>query len=331
MQTLEPLVVPSDIGCTLARLVGDYEGPLRRFVCSTEETQSIVNKPEIMGVQYTEYLERGMAKILRAYKAYQPFPIEEEHTDVLHFLRGGLNFGLREALYDAYGWNRTRASFLSSQRAQDKLQRWYIQENSYRKIAVGKGSSLFCADVVATGVTLEHGLETLTEILQKNGSSIRSFHFFTIGCHKTEKVLEHFHTLWKKVFPDFFGIDLFYIEGKFHLADSKTATRIKIQGTDLLRLDSPLMPAFIAAQEQSVTPALERCTIYDAGSRAYDTDEYRKDVVEYWSEVLALAEQGVTTQEYLHERYPEASPELRALAEATPLRDICKERIHTLR
>lgn len=327
MQTLEPIAVSNNAALALSQIRGDYEGPLRRYVFSTTETRAIVNKPEVMGMEYTEKLEDAMVHLLQGFKPLHFTDIRENQADVFNFLRGGLNFGLRHALHRAYGWNLHRSSFMSSQRARDEKGRWYITENGYRKITIAKGSIIFCGDVVATGVTLESGLDALTQEIAKRGASIRYFHFFTIGCHKAEKILQEYEKIWSKTFADFEGIDIFYVEGKFHLADSKTPVRIKWQGTDLLRRDSILMPEFARSQDESVAYALERCTIYDAGSRAYDVEEYTADVRGYWEQVLSLAKQGVTTEEYLQERFPEASDGLRRQASREPLQDLCKARL----
>lgn len=326
MQSLD-FLPSSDPAVRIARIVGDYEDPIRRFAFSTAETRDIVNKPEVMGMEYTEKLEDAMTHLLTGFRPHFFKDIAEDQADVFHFLRGGLNFGLRNALHRAYGWNLHRSSFMSSQRAKDDDGRWYITEDSYRKITIAKGAVVFCGDVVATGVTLESGLQALTEEVARRGASIRYFHFFTIGCHKAEKILEEYYKLWKKTFPDFEGIDVFYVEGKFHLADSKTPVSIKLQGTDLLRRDSVLMPELAASQDDALAYALERCTIYDAGSRAYDIEEYAGDVREYWEQVEKLAEGGMTAAAYLEERYPEASPALRAKAAAADLRALATERV----
>lgn len=320
--TLLPTTEP---GIELARIDGDYDGPLRRYVFSTPQTAEIVNRPEVMGVEYTEKLEEGMAAFFRAMRDEYGQYVDSS-VNVLHFLRGGLNFGIREALQRAYGWNLHGSTYVSSQRDKDETGRWYVREDSYRKCTIRRGSVVFCGDVVATGVTLESGLRTLTRIVRESEASIRRFVFVTIGCHKAEKVIGHFHDAWKKEFPDFEGADVVYVEGKFHLADSKTDVSIKLQGTDLLRRDCLLMPAFIRHQEEELSYALERCTIYDAGSRAFDVAEYREDVAHYWSQVQALAEKGMTAEQYLAERYPEASTMLIGTAKKADLVTLAAQR-----
>ena len=50
---------------------------------------------------------------------------------------------------------------------------------------------------------------------------------------------------------------------------------------------------------------MERCTIYDAGSRSFDVPEYIKDVIEYWEEVEKLSKDGFTLFDALKERWNE--------------------------
>ena len=119
MQTLAPVAVSNPDALSLARIQGDYDGPVRRFVFSTQGTADIVNKPEVMGVEYTEKLEDGVTAFLTGFQPQLPIDIDDRHGNVLHFLRGGLNFGIREALARAYGWNLHGATYISSQRDRD--------------------------------------------------------------------------------------------------------------------------------------------------------------------------------------------------------------------
>ena len=66
-----------------------------------------------------------------------------------------------------------------------------------------------------------------------------------------------------------------------------------------------MAPEFIESQYEDPSYPLERCTIYDAGSRAFWVREYANDVLNYWKQVLDLAASGVTFLEYLAQRFPE--------------------------
>ena len=288
---------------SLYKLPSKHE-KLNCWVFSTPETRAIVNDSSVLGVDYTDKLQTGIVEFLKAFQLELGNEIKSKRVNVLNFLRGGLNFELRPALNKAFGWNDHGSTFLSSQRSVDKNGHWFVKEDSYHKVTIEKHNIIFCGDVVATGVTVDHGLERLTQIVKERGGSIKRMTFFTIGCHKTEIILAKDDAICSDIFSDFERIDVVYIEGRFHLASPETKTRIKIYGTDLMHRDGILAPELIESQYQNPSYALERCAIYDAGSRAFHISEYLQDVKEYWQHVLEFAEQGTTTEEYLAERAP---------------------------
>lgn len=279
-------------------------GEVTSWIFTSPETRSIVNDTLVYGIRYTQNLQVGLTKFLQLFADQLPENISSQKGNVLHFLRGGLNFELRTALYNAYGWNDYGSTFLSSQRGVDENGKWFVKEDAYHKVTIEKHAIIFCGDVVATGVTLDYGLEKLTQLVKERGGSIRRFIFFTFGCHKAASILKKYATLWSEIFSDFEGIDLVYLEGDFHLANPETETRIKIYGTDLMHRGAVLAPELIASQYENIVYSLERCAIYDAGSRAFYVTEYIADVLEYWQEVKVLADDGVTTKIYLEERAP---------------------------
>jgi hypothetical protein len=297
---------------------------------SSEPTRKIINDPTVIGMEYTDGLRESLNLCLKVYRSYLPIKLKESDVNVVNFLRGGLNFGLREALSSAYKFNLHGTSFLSSQRDVDNEGRWFIKEDSYEKVTAGKGSVIFIADVVATGVTLDHALMRLTKIIKQNKGSIRYVIFFAIGCHKAEKILQKYHEIWTHTFSDYEGTDLIYVEGKFHLADSKTPVETKIQGTDLMKYESFMSPELIKSEQAHLLYALERCVIYDAGSRAFEVSKHIEDVIEYWQENLERANEGLNSESLLKERYPEASEALKNKARKQDLKKLCLNHIKNL-
>lgn len=284
---------------------GDYNSAVKRYVVSTAESRAICNRPELVGCEYTNHLEAAVTKAFSQAPFRQELQSHEEHrVCVLNFLRGGLNFGIRGALHTAFGMNRHTSAFMSSQRSKTSDGRWQVREDMYRKLEIPSGSFIIAGDVVATGITMENGLDVLVQHLESIASSIRHIVFFTIGCHKLEKVLSDLDTRLRATFSDYESAHAVYFEGKFKLVDSKTKLRIGIQGTDLIRSDSLIAPEFEASQWDDVAFPLERCTIYDAGSRAFDVPRYIDDVLEYWEEVATLASQGLSLNEAIEERFP---------------------------
>ncbi|NOY27826.1 MAG: hypothetical protein GXP62_18335 [Oligoflexia bacterium] len=284
---------------------GDHQGAVERYVVSTAGTRNICNQPELLGVAFNLALQASMTTALvtapfRSVLDQHP----EERVCVVSFLRGGLNFELRRALHSAYGFNRHSSAFMSSQRYREDG-RWSVKEDMYRKLDIPKDAVLIMGDVVATGVTMENGLRVIIDHIVKIGGSVRSLVFFTIGCHKAEKALAAIDTRLRQAFPDYQRTVLIYLEGKFKLVDSKAELRIGIPGTDLVRRGALLSPELEASQYDRPGYLVERCAIYDAGSRAFDIPHYAQDVVGYWQQVLAFAKDGWTLGDALLERWPQ--------------------------
>ncbi|NLW94861.1 MAG: hypothetical protein GXY35_09760 [Chlamydiae bacterium] len=287
-------------------LKGEYGDSLTRYIASTPQSRLLLNSPEIVGVRYTDLLEDAVVAVLANLPAASSLRRLDPRTiGVIHFLRGSLNFGMRRALARAYGFNVHCSSFITSQRERDAYGRWFIKDNQYRKIAIPPHATLFFADVIATGVTISNGLEIIVQLAKNSGAPIRQIVFFTIGCHKLEKLLREYSRRLKEIFPGYERTVAVYLEGKFHLADSKTAVRIKLQGTDLMRHPAILAPEFELAQYERLSSALERCVVYDAGTRAFDADDYLRKLEAYWEEVRRQAGKGWTLEEALRERWPE--------------------------
>lgn len=299
-------LVKKNTKAVIYELKGEYGDSLVRYVASTPEGREVCNRPEVVGVRYTDLLESALVSILTNFPLAPALRrLDPRSIGIIHFLRGSLNFGMRRALSRAYGFNTHSSSFITSQRERDKYGRWFIQDNQYRKILIPHDGTLFFADVIATGITISNGMDIIVNLAKNGGTPIRQVYFFTIGCHKLEKLLRGYHALLRQLFPRYERTCAVYLEGKFHLADSKTAVRVKIQGTDLMRNPSLLTPEFELAQYESIYHPLERCVIYDAGTRAFDIEDYMRKLEAYWRELRHLAENGWTLEGALRERWPE--------------------------
>lgn len=283
----------------LAELPADHN--LRQLLVSSPESRAICNDPLVLGVKYTKLLQRACAKALFALSAQGIVSLAEQNCVVLNILRGGLNFGLRDALADGLGWNIHRSSFLSAQR-QGAGNEWFITERSYKKLELPKQAQVVFGDVVATGSSLRYALSELRSHAERTGESIKSCLFFTIGGEQSYLALREYADLFEEIY-------IIYLEGVFAVPSASTGLRIQIEGTDLLRRDSILADPFAESQYDNPAYPLERCTIYDAGSRAFSVHEYLDDVIHYWTQVQTLANQGVDYTQYLLERYPSADRE----------------------
>lgn len=280
---------------------------LNRYIISTPGTREICNDPQICGIEYTNKVRKACTKVLEAFPLFSTIHLDESKTMVLNVLRGGLNFGLREALADSYNWNTHSTSFISAQRARknQNSEEWHIIESDYKKLYLPDKCNIVFGDVVATGTSLLHALRLIVREAKDNGKEIENMVFFTFGGGRSEDILNEITAICHKEFGSFKGADLFYIEGRFVVPDKDTPVSIKLTGTDLIRRDALMAPEFIHSQYELPFYPLERCVIYDAGSRAFWIREYVADVIEYWEETKALAAEGISFADLLAERFPE--------------------------
>lgn len=291
-------------GCALYQLPGDE---IRELVCTTPGTRAICNDPFVCGVEYTQRLRAACGRVFQLLTTRRLWEFDESRVVVLNILRGGLNFGLREALYESIGCRYHNSAFISAQRARSSAspRDWVITEDAYQKLTLHGATDLVFGDVVATGTSLEHAVTRVVATAVKQHASIASILFLTIGSSRSSEILRQLTRLCRAQFPDFRGAAVVYLEGVFQKATVDTAMSIKIEGTDLLRTGGVLAPEFLASQYESPAFPIERCTIYDAGSRAFDLTEYFADVRGYWQANLALAGSGMTYRQLLAERMPE--------------------------
>lgn len=278
-------------------------GAVEEYLASAPGTRRIANDPMLLGVEYTLALRQSCADVLRA----DSFGLVERETHVLNILRGGLNFGLREALHLAFGWNRHATDFLSAQRT-NGADGWRIDESSYRKLSFAGDVSLVLGDVVATGTSLRHALGVTIERIAQQGAALRRIVLFTFGGERATDVLVEMDERCRRIFPGYDRSVVVYFEGRFRMATEETPLTIRIPETDLVRRDATLAPEFVESQYEDPAFPIERCAIYDAGSRAFLPDEHLADVADYWRQTLALARTGVTYAQLLAERFPGLDP-----------------------
>ncbi|MCD6412752.1 MAG: hypothetical protein J7L54_01210 [Elusimicrobia bacterium] len=267
---------------------------VERFVVSTDETAEILNKPEICGFEYVSNLRKGLENLLSSSFGRKFFSrFRDGEISVLHFLRGGLNFGLLELFYGAFGFSRINASFMTSQRFK-KGGRWMIKHDQYRKFALEGVKTIIAADVIATGTTLKNGFDYL---LGETRGKFENFVFFTIGTPYAEKIISEYCEKFRKRNRKF-SAAVFYLEGRFNLVGEKKTFPFGIPGTDLVKKDALLAPEF--EMSQTTAALFERCVIYDVGARAFNWRKHFEDVLDYWKQ---LSRSGISAEEIYRRKW----------------------------
>lgn len=284
----------------LALYTLESDSPVTQLMASTPETRALCNRPEITGLPVTAALRTALTRVLARHAELGLAAPAAGEAGLLTIMRGGMTFGLREALADSCGLDRATLSFVTAERFRDGGQ-WRIRQDQYRSYALPARGVLYLADVVATGTTLGHVLDQLLPVLRSSGTQLRALVVFTIGSAAAEKVLARFHKrAQQELGPGYERTVLVYLEGRFGLAGEVKTPVIAEPGTDLLRFPALLTPEFELSQFERLSFPLERCVVYDLAQRCCDPQAHLAAVRKYWQRLMEL---GITCEEAFRERW----------------------------
>lgn len=191
---------------------------------------------------------------------------------------------MSDALKKAFGYKWHSSSYLSSQRVL-KEGKFEVSDDYYRKFVVPDDATVYTADIVASGVSIDNGIDYIYNYMQANGHMLKNFFFITIGCVEAERVLARWHKRFKETFPDYGETLVIYPEGRFGLATENTPLTNKIPLTDLIKSykeGALLSPEYEHSQFDRVITALEACAIYDGGKKGFEPINHIKDILEFW-------------------------------------------------
>lgn len=275
----------------------------KRYAVSTRATRDLMNFPEVINCDFTNLMQNGITNALKGINVLERISeINSRSVNVYHILRGGLNFRVVDALKKAFGYKWHSSSYTTSQRVL-KDGRYKVSEDSYRKFVVPDNATVYTADIVASGVSIENGVDFIFQYMRTKKHSLRNFIFITIGCIEAERVLARYHQQFKEYFPDYQETYVIYLEGRFGLATEKTPFTHKMPYTDLIKSykeGALLTPEYEHSQFDRVITALEACAIYDGGKKGFEPLNHIQDVLEYWEKQhdSAVAESWPIWREY---------------------------------
>ncbi|MCK5201892.1 MAG: hypothetical protein KAR21_26240, partial [Spirochaetales bacterium] len=266
---------------------------LKRYVVSTSNTRNMLNFPEIVNSDFTNLMKNGITNTLKGLNNIEHLSsVSSKQVNVYHILRGGLNFEMRNALHKAFGYKWHSSSYISSQR-HEKDGEFAIADDSYRKFQIPDNATVYSADIVASGASLDNSLHFLDNYLTTENLRIKNFIFVTIGCSKAEDVLEKWDLNFKKNHPEYEKTILIYIEGRFALGNKKLPLYNVLPNTDLLKnykFGALLTPEYEFSQFEKMIIPLEACAIYDGGKKSFEPVQHIMDILEFWEKQEKSAE-----------------------------------------
>ncbi len=281
---------------------------IHRYVISTRDTRNMMNFPEIINCDFTALMRNGITNALKSLNHLEKLSmINSRNVNVYHILRGGLNFQLRDVLRKAFGYKWHSSSYIYSQRVKEGVG-FVISEDTYRKFEVPDEATVYSADIVASGASLDNSLVYLEKYMETKKLKLKNFVFITIGGKRAEDVLNRWDKRFKEAHPGYEKTILIYLEGRFALGDSDTPLKNVLPDTDLLRnykFGALLSPEFEHSQFEKMIIALEGCVIYDGGKKAFEPVNHIIDVLEFWEKQksYAVAEKVSLWDEY-NARFP---------------------------
>lgn len=281
---------------------------LNRFVASTSDTRNMLNFPEIVNSDFTNLMKNGITNILKGLNNIEHLSnVSSKQVNVYHILRGGLNFEVRNALHKAFGYKWHSSSYISSQR-HEKDGEFEIADDSYRKFQIPNNATVYSADIVASGASLDNSLLFLDNYLTAENLKLKNFVFVTIGCSKAEDVLEKWDKKFRLNHPEYERTILIYLEGRFALGSKKLPLDNVLPNTDLLKnykFGALLAPEYEFSQFEKMIIPLEACAIYDGGKKSFEPVQHIIDILEFWEkqEKSAVAKRLSLWDEY-NSRFP---------------------------
>lgn len=280
--------------------LGDSGFPV--FISHSREGAEVLTDGRFVGLQFrnrvTQALETALQQLLTVDGCVRD-ALRKPGT--LTILRGGLNFGLNDAVERAAGVPPT-ASFMTSQRTVVGG-RAQISDDSYRRFNLNDAKCLVIGDIAATGMTIVNALSRL--VFESHEKEDLEVVIVTIG---TRRFIDRLAAFMDS--PD--GLVLLgrgwkfsvvFLEAAFGVYTGPGTDLGRLPLTDFVRAGAVSSKPFIELSASDPTSLLERCTIYDGGVRGFEPVDHLSGIESYWHRLreLSLAREG-GFEKFLEER-----------------------------
>lgn len=255
------------------------------YIASYEGSRRLMMQPEEVG--YQTYLDT-MPPTVQALRYLKSQGLNSS-VDILTILRGGLNYSVEESCFQA-GIQVDNINFLSCERIIRNKEIVGL-DIKYQKYNIVNDGTMVIGDIIASGETLKLCFDYIIDKYRKRGAKLRRVIFFTIGGTKAFDLMETFTHQIRQYWPSFEGFTCIFYEGIFNVYTTRGVTGISVPQIDFYWHDSVLTPEYRQAVLQDNNALFEKCIIYDGGARRYEISEHYDEVMEYWQDIAAIADQ----------------------------------------
>ncbi len=256
-------------------------GPAKVLVCSTASSRRLLIDPVISGLGYRSLVRAAVTEALEAMAQTEAAGLPVLRTglvSVLNILRGGLSFGVEDAIAEVFAVDPL-VSFIGTSRSVDKP-----VEITYTRWELGAAEVLAIGDIVATAGTLTSALSSVISEVAQRRSPLRSILLFTIGAQTgVERVQDFLAGLPKAERPE---ATIVAFESLYALPTPGTQAPFGRYPFDLLRSPASSAPEYEIERLQTLGSLFERCAVYDGGVRAFTPPQHVEMRRSWWDEVV---------------------------------------------
>lgn len=252
-------------------------GPSRVLVCSTRPSRRLLTDPVVCGSAYRKLVRGSVAEALRTLAVSGTHGLGDRIA-ALDVLRGGLSFGVADAVGEVFGIDPT-VSFIGTERVSGRP-----IELTYPRWELGDADTLVIGDIIGTGSTLVTVLSEALLLASRQRHPLRSIVVFTIGSRLGAERLAGLVSGWEPAERP--TLTVVALEALFELPAAASTAPFTRFPFDLVRAPGNTAPEFERHRLQAVGSLFERCAIYDGGVRAFTPAEHVQSRDAWWAEVV---------------------------------------------
>ena len=256
-----------------------HPGPARVLLSSTAPSRRLLTDPVVTGSTYRWLLRSAVAEALTMFRADEAGGqvLSADRMSVVTILRGGLSFGVEEAVTTACT-AEADVSFVGTERSTDAplkvvYERWEFDSGP-----------VLAGDILATGATMIAMLSRLRMATAPRRRRPTAVVLVVIGSGAGVDAVQRFLAGWDP--SERPQVTIILLEALFALPAPDTAVPFPRFSFDLLRSAAGSTPEYEAARLASVGSLFERCVVYDGGVRAFTPSAHLNDRYSRWAAVV---------------------------------------------